>query len=82
MFYYIYVYIKENMYFLIFIHLSSITLTRVASHLARSDNSSITCIVACLSCSDTQQCYDAPPANGKAPRAPLASGRRTCTREV
>ena len=50
-----------------------LVITRVASHLARSDTPSITCIVARLSRSDTQQCYDAPPTNGKAPRAPLAS---------
>ena len=41
--------------------------------LSRSDTPSITCILAHLSRSDTQQCYDAPPTNGKAPRAPLAS---------
>ena len=41
----------------------SIIYTRVATHLARSDTLSITCIVARISHSDTQQCYDAPPTN-------------------
>ena len=50
-----------------------ISVTRVASHLARSDTPSITCIVARISRSDTQQCYDANPTKGKAPREPLAS---------
>ena len=59
----------------------SVMNTRVASHLARSDTASITCIVARLPAVTPQHSYDAPPTNGKAPRAPLASaGRRTCTR--
>ena len=47
--------------------------TRVASHLAHSDTPGITCIVARISRSGTQQCYEAPPTNGKARRAPLTS---------
>ena len=46
----------------------SIVLTRVASHLARSDTSSITCIMAV-----TPQ--HTSPTNGKDPRDPLASAR-------
>ena len=43
--------------------------TRVASHLARSDTPSITCIVDRLH-------PNTPPTNGKAQREPLASTRR------
>ena len=55
---------------------SGVKLTRVASHLARSDTPSITCIVACFPAVTPQDSYDTPPTNGKAPRDPLASHSR------
>ena len=46
--------------------------TRVASHLARSDTPTITCVVARIACSDPPHYYDAPSTNDNAPRVSLA----------
>ena len=55
----------HQLYAFVFLH------TRVASHLARSDTPSITCVVARLSRSDPSHYYDTPPTNGKALRVSL-----------
>ena len=56
-----------------------VSVTRVASHLARSYTPSIACIVARFPAVTPQHI---PPTNGNAPRAPLAGGRRTYTRSL